>query len=29
LQKRSASGDKKATQELLATFLATQKRRPR
>jgi hypothetical protein len=29
LQKRSASGDKKATQDLLATFLASQKRRPR
>ena len=29
LQKKSASGDKKATQDLLATFLASQKRRPR
>jgi head-tail adaptor len=29
LQKKSAQGDKKATQDLLATFLASQKRRPR
>lgn len=29
LQKKAASGDKNATRDLLATFLASQKRRPR
>lgn len=29
LQKKAASGDKSATRDLLATFLASQKRRPR